>query len=214
MSTVLVPSPIVLKNDVVLLRDVSWDEYCRYRDSDENRGVRMYYADGDLLLMTTGSLHERLSFLSGFALHAWAEVNALAIMCFGRWTLKQDLKQKGLEADNCYYITRLPEVRGKRELDLAVDPPPDLAIEIDVTTSSQHKFGIYAALGIPELWVWKVDRFQPHRLTGGAYKPARSSTELPGFPLSEASGVMLDHVMEDDVTAMQAFRSLFEGRQD
>jgi Uma2 family endonuclease len=212
VSTATLPKSIVLSNDVVLLHDVSWDEYRRYRDSQENRGVRMYYADGDLLLMTTGALHERLSRLISIALLMWADVSEADILSVGHWTLKEDLKQKGLEADDCYYISHLPKVRGKRELDLKTDPPPDLAIEIDVTTHSQHKFGIYAALGVPEVWIWKDDALQPHRLTGGSYEPSSDSHELRGFPFDEASALMLDLVMQDDVTAMRAFRSLFSGQ--
>ncbi|MEM9245654.1 MAG: Uma2 family endonuclease [Cyanobacteria bacterium P01_F01_bin.153] len=64
---------------------------------------------------------------------------------------REDL-QRGLEPDECCYITSEAQVRGKMNIDLTVDPPPDLAIEIDITSSSLNRLEIYASLGIKEVW--------------------------------------------------------------
>jgi Uma2 family endonuclease len=198
------------ENQRVLLHDVPWEQYLRFRDAPSNAGVRMYYADGDLLLMTTGSFHERASRLMSLALLVWAEAEDVQMASVGRWTLQELFKKQGLEADDCYYVTNAERLRGKKELDLAVDPPPDLAIEIDVTTDSQHKLGIYANLGVPEVWVWTDEGFKPHRLMASGYAIVEDSQEFPGFPFEEASDAILDHVMvPDDVTAMRSFRALF-----
>lgn len=134
---------------------------------------------------------------------------AVDFVSLGHWTLKQDLAEKGLEADDCYDITHLPDVRGKQELDLTIDPPPDLAIEIDVTTHSQHRFRIYGALGVPEIWIWKNDQLQPHRLSGGAYKAVPESVELAGCPFPEVSALILNQILEGDLAATRALRNLF-----
>jgi Uma2 family endonuclease len=73
----------------------------------------------------------------------------------GSVTLRRRRRQRGLEPDRCYWIANEAAVRGKSRLDLRVDPPPDLAIEVDVTSSSLDRMSIYAALGVPE--VWRVD---------------------------------------------------------
>ena len=65
---------------------------------------------------------------------------------------KRQLKQKGLEPDECFWIAHAAQIAGVRRLDLRIHPPPDLAIEVDVTNSSLDRMGIYAALGVPEVW--------------------------------------------------------------
>lgn len=191
----------------VMLRGVSWDEYLAYSDDPENEGVRMYYADGGLLLMTTGRLHERISKLLGLMLHHWGVESGQDVMTCGRWTLRRQLEQKGLEADDCYYISHLADVDGKVDVNLEHDPPPDLAIEVDITSHSQHKFGIYAALGVSEIWVWSEDHFAVYRLSkDGTYDEVELSRELPAFPLDVAAKVLLAHHARNDMAVMKAFR--------
>jgi Uma2 family endonuclease len=197
---------LVPRNHVNLLRGVTWEQYLAYRDNPDNDGVRMYYADGELLQMTTGLLHERISHVMSLILVTWAHFSGSRIMGCGRWTLQQELKKKGLEADNCYYSRNLPHIQEKETVDLKVDPPPDLVIEVDITTHSQLKFNIYASLGIPEVWVWEGDRIAAHRLVGNKYELSSESVELPGFPLETAGQFVLEHIRDDDVAVMDAFR--------
>lgn len=211
MSTVAaksrVPSPSVTPvNDYVLLRDVSWERYCELRDSAENRHVRMYYCCGDLLLMTTGALHERIRQLLTLMLAAWCEETNVNLMCFGQWTLQAPATLKGLESDNCYYVSSLSQVEGKDDLNLEVDPPPDFAIEVDVTTNSELKFDIYAAMGIREIWIWDGGRIGVFRLVGERYVLREASSELEGFPLELAAKTVLDHLRSSDTKAIREFK--------
>ncbi len=201
------PAPATLRrqNDVNVLHGVTWEQYRDFREDPRNNGVRMHYAHGDLLLTTTGHLHERISHILSLILLAWAQHSGACIMGFGRWTLQQELKEKGLEADNCDYSRHIPQVQQKETLDLKVDPPPDLAIEIDLTTHSELKFDIYASLGVPEVWVWEENRIAVHHLSEGEYEPAAESAELPGFPLEAAAQFAVDHIRDDDVAVMEAF---------
>ena len=68
--------------------------------------------------------------------------------------LKLPLEKRGLEPDECFYLEHELQMRGKRDFDLSVDPPPDLAIEVDISRSSLNKLSIYADLGVPELWLY------------------------------------------------------------
>jgi Uma2 family endonuclease len=76
----------------------------------------------------------------------------LPVKAGGSTTFRRRRKRRGIEPDDCYWIADEPRVRGKRRIDLRTDPPPDLAIEVDVTSSSLDRMGIYAALGVPEVW--------------------------------------------------------------
>lgn len=201
---------LVPRNNVVLLHGISWEEDCRLRDDPENRGVRMYYGDGELLLMTTGSLHERLSYVLGLLLLVWSEHSDTRVMCFGRWTLKQDLKKKGLEADNCYHVRHVPYIQQKKHLDLTVDPAPDLAIEVDITTHSDLKLAIHAALGVPEVWIWAGSAIDVRRLNEGEYEPQTGSVEVPDFPFDMAASFAVDHLMDDEITVMRTFRETLQ----
>ncbi len=82
-----------------------------------------------------------------------------------------------------FYIQNERAIRGKKRIDLSIDPPPDLAIEIDVTSRTHPS--IYAALGVPELWRFEQGRLQINVLTAGSYEITEVSPNFPGMPLSQ-----------------------------
>jgi Uma2 family endonuclease len=88
-----------------------------------------------------------------------------------------------LEPDECYYIANEPRVRGKDDLDLAVDPPPDLAIEIDISSSSIDQLAIYASLGVPEVWLCRGTAIHVYALQAeGSYERRDRSLAFPFLP--------------------------------
>jgi len=148
MSTVTLPD-----RQYILLHDVSWDDYRSFeRMVDDQPGHRLTYDRGRLEFMTLSHLHESVKML----IH-----DLLVVLCDefdsprkngGQTTFRREDLGKGLEPDQCYYLENEPLVRGKDELDLTADPPPDLVIEIEITRSAIDRLGIFAALGIPEIW--------------------------------------------------------------
>lgn len=90
---------------------------------------------------------------------------------------------KGIEPDNCFYIQNEAIVRGKNRLDLTVDPPPDLALEIDVTSRTHPS--IYEALGVPELWRFEKGKLQINVLREGKYIKCESSQTFQNLLLIE-----------------------------
>ncbi len=80
------------------------------------------------------------------------EVLELEILSLGSTTLSREDLQKGIEPDECYYISNEPVIRDQLDFDFTVDSPPDLAIEIDITSSSLNRLTIYESLGIKEIW--------------------------------------------------------------
>lgn len=136
----------------VTLRDVEWDLYQRLRASDDRRNVRMTYSNGTLEVMSPSRIHERLTQLISRFLEVWAEEHDIEFDCGGSTTMQREDLARGLEPDNSYYIEHAEQMRDRDQLDLLIDPPPDLAIEVDITSSSLGRLPIYAGLGVREVW--------------------------------------------------------------
>src|SRR5690242_6163270 len=118
----------------ICLHNVPWDTYAALRDDLDNRNLRMTYNQGWLQLMSPSKLHERLGGLLGRLIEAWTEQAGIEVQNCRCVTLRRQKHERGLEPDNCFYIEHEPVVRGRDELDLDRDPPPDLAIEVDVAS--------------------------------------------------------------------------------
>jgi Uma2 family endonuclease len=91
--------------------------------------------------------------------------------------------QRGLEADDCFYIENETAIRGKKRIDLDVDPPPDLALEIDIT--ARTRFDTYQILGVKELWRFDGTGLEINVLEAGKYVQVEESPHFLGFPLRE-----------------------------
>ena len=115
---------------------------------------------------------------------------------------------RGLEPDNCYYIEHESAVRDRDEVDLAIDPPPDLAVEVDVTARSIDRMPIYAALGVSELWRWHEDKLHMLRLdSDGQYIEESASRALPGFPCERLTELIKRRTAADETTLIREFRA-------
>jgi Uma2 family endonuclease len=138
-----------------LLENISWSTFeTLLKEIGNRRGYRIAYDNGMLEIMSPLYEHENPKIQSDRFIFILAEELGIEIKSAGSMTLKQEQAKKGIEPDNCYYIQSEPAVRGRQELDLETAPPPDLAIEIDITSTSLNKLAIYSALRIPELWIY------------------------------------------------------------
>jgi len=100
----------------------------------------------------------------------------------GSLTLRRRKKKKGLESDNCYWIQNEHLVRAKKRIYLQKDPPPDVAIEADITRSSLNRMGIYVALKVPEIWRYRRRTLTFHILQAdGKYAVEEQSRAFPGL---------------------------------
>lgn len=88
----------------------------------------------------------------GWMVRTLAEEVGLPCRGGGSVTIRHKPKQRGIEPDRCFWIANAPRMAGRRHRDLRTDPPPDLALEVDVTHSSMDRLDIYATLGVPEIW--------------------------------------------------------------
>lgn len=183
MTAVAVP-PALLQPISPLMRGVSWETYKRLRREQDEAGsnVRITYDRGRMVLVSPTPRHDKWKKLIGQLIEALAAERRVVVSAYGSATWNREDLARGLEADECYYVQHAESVRGKIDLDLAIDPPPDLAVEIEVSYHPLDKQTIYAALGVPELWRYNGERIEVLQLQqGGTYGTARTSAAFPGF---------------------------------
>ncbi len=172
----------------VLLENISWQTYqSLLKDFEEQAGIRLTYDRGKLEIMTPLYPHETYSELIGRFVTALTEELNVEIRSLGSRTCNRQDLARGLEPDKCFYIQNERIVREINQIDLDRYPPPDLAIEIDITSSSINRLDIYAALGVPEVWRYDDNRLIILRLEDGEYKECEIS---PTFPQLTSSEVM------------------------
>lgn len=195
------------------LLSATWETYFSLRDDPDNLRIRMTFDEGRLELMSPSGMHEALSYLIGRLIDLWTLENGIPVRSLRSVTLRRADLRKGLEPDNCYYIQNESAIRGRDELDLELDPPPDLAIEIDVASSSLSRMSIYATLGVPELWRWADEHLEMLQLQSGVYQSVVQSGALKRFPIQLANDLLRRRNEMDETSLVQLFRDSIRHRQ-
>jgi Uma2 family endonuclease len=174
--------------DRVLLRNISWETYKRLLAEVVNvTSRRFFYNEGNLEIMVVYIGHERPNRTLERIAQITAEETGRDFSAAGSTTYKRDDLEKGFEPDSSFYFRHAAEVRDKDELDLATDPPPELIIEVDITSSSLDHFPLYAAIGISEIWRYSGKRVSFHKLEGSAYSVIDESIVLPRMTAAQAT---------------------------
>ncbi len=166
----------------VLLENVTWTELeAILEELGEHRAARIAYDRGTLEIMAPLPEHEDNKEIISDLVKALLEELDIEFRCLGPTTFKNQFMEQGIEPDQCFYIQNEAFIRGKKRLDLTIDPPPDLALEIDVTSRTHPN--IYQALKVPELWRFENGKLQINVLVDGNYVVSQSSLIFPGLPL-------------------------------
>ena len=148
MTATLIQSP-----DRVLLKNISWQTYrSLIKDFEQQPAMRLTYDRGLLEIRMPLDPHETYKKLLGRFVEALTEELGIETRSLGSRTCTREDLARGLEPDQCYYIQNESAVWNKEQIDLRQDPPPDLVIEIDITSSSINRLDIYADIGVPEVW--------------------------------------------------------------
>jgi Uma2 family endonuclease len=168
------------------LHNVDWSTYCKFRDDPANDHLRMTYLDGNLTIMSPHLIHDYESRRILFIVSAVARAWRIRSMVVGTTTLRKEgrteLQGAGKEPDEGFYLgDDVARIRGKTMLDLSIDPPPNLALEVDNTVDSEPALPTYARIGVPEVWRFDaVDRtLWFGRLIGDHYEEVTRSVSLP-----------------------------------
>lgn len=166
----------------VLLQNITWTELeAILEELGEHRAARIAYDQGMLEIMAPLPEHEFDKEIISDLVKALLEELDIEFLSLGSTTFKNQFMEKGIEPDQCFYIKNEALVRGKKQLDLAIDPPPDLALEIDITSRTHPN--IYQALQVPELWRFENGKLQINVLVDGNYVVSQSSLNFPSLPL-------------------------------
>lgn len=174
----------------VLLRSISWQTYETLVGNSDRTGRLMTYDLGVLEIMSPSMAHELDKSLLGRLVERYSEEMGIDIATTASTTFKRKDLKRGFEADESYYIQNERAVRGKREIDLAIDPPPDLVIEIEMTRSAINKLALLASIGVPEVWRYDGNRLWIGRIDGDGYEMISASDVLQGFPVVDAVGTL------------------------
>jgi Uma2 family endonuclease len=173
----------------VILEGVSWETYESLLADHLDRSVpRFAYDRGVLEVMSPSVTHEMHNYNIALLVEVLAEELGFDVVGTGSTTFRREDLQRGFEPDSSFYVQNEARIRGKTEIDLAVDPPPDLLIEIDISRSSLDKLPIYAQLGIPEVWRHDGTKLLILRLEGAGYVEDADSGVLPPLTGTVLSG--------------------------
>jgi Uma2 family endonuclease len=189
----------------VLFDNISWDAYEKLVDSMGESQVRLTYDNGDLEIMTLSLRHERFGGWLGRLIEMLTFELDRPICSGGSTTLKRKLKKKGLEPDECYWLEHAEQMLGKKKFNPRQDPPPDLAVEINISHSSLKRLPIYAAFKIPEIWRFDGSHLRVYRLGQGKYRQVKSSPAFPFLPLDRMEEWIRQGADQDETTLLKSF---------
>ena len=184
MTTLLRISQIeTLAGQSTVLHDIDWQQFeSILQDLGEKRRSRIAYLNGVLEIVMPLPEREKIKVLIRDFVQVLMDEMEIDFEGFGSTTFKRVDKLAGLEPDDCFYIQNNVAMRGIRKLDMTIDPPPDLAIEVDVT--SKTKFDVYRVLGVPELWLYD-QTLKIYILRDGEYIESELSPIFGDIPIRD-----------------------------
>ena len=185
----------------LLIHHVTWEQYeTLLTDLGEERCIpRINYCNGTLELMSPLPAHERPHRIIAYIVTSILDAQDRAWEDFGSTTFKQP-KRAGLEPDTCFYIQNAERVKGVMRMDMTKAPPPDLAIEADVT--SKTTLDAYAMVQVPEVWIYDGDCLTIHLLQSGRYQPSTTSAVFPNLPIPTWIPPLVQQALTTGTSAM------------
>jgi Uma2 family endonuclease len=176
------------------------------RQELSDRRLRLTYNRGNLEIMSPSPEHERFKKVSGRFVETMAEELNISIEPLGSTTFKRS-QLSGAEPDECFYITNIAAVRGKKRLDLTADPAPDLVVEIDVTNSSHNRLQVYADLGVAEVWIYNGESLTIQQLSNGIYITPATSQFFGNISIPEIAKFLQQAETMDYLELVKLFRT-------
>ena len=198
---------MVSSDGSVVLHGISWKMYRRLRKMPENYNIRMTYDRGELEFMSPSPLHEGIATLLGDLISVWRAEHHIPVRSCRTMTIRRSMLERGFEPDNCYYVQHEPQMWNKKKINFKSDPPPDLAIEVEITRKLLNKMAIYASFRVPELWCWSGNTLKVLELSKeGEYVARETSVCLPTFPIAKAVEILRQLGKEHETTLILSFR--------
>ena len=201
------PGP--LGREHIVLEGISWGTYRSLRTECDRLHLKMTFDRGTLEIMPPLPDHAVITRFIDQVIGITCDLLRIPLVGYRDTTWQREALSRGLEADDCYYIRHaaLADQRGT-DIDLDRDPPPDLAVETDITRSSVDKESVYAKLGVPELWRWDHGRLHVRVLGAeGRYADVERSVALPMLPPNVVEQFVLQRLRDGEWRAKEAFRA-------
>lgn len=184
----------------ITIPNLSWEDFEQILiDLGEKRSSRITYYKGTLEIMSPLALHERAHRIIADIIKTILDIQGRDWEDFGSTTLKRP-KIAGIEPDTCFYIQNAQQVQGCTNLDLKQYPPPDLAIEADVT--SKTTLEVYEAMGVPEVWIYQNQQLKIYLLNNQSYTEIMDSPTFPDFPLTELIPQLVQKAINEGTSRM------------
>jgi Uma2 family endonuclease len=199
MFALVSPEKIQLPPGSVVRMPATWQEYqnlCQQRG--DGSIPRLKYRHGEVLLMSPLPIHGRDAHLIANIVITLLDRNGQEYDAFTPVTMTLP-EVSGIEPDYCFYIDNWPAVSGKKRIDWQQDPPPDLVIEIDVTSYSD--VGDYLPYRVPEVWLFKNQQLLIYQLQGEDYQLQTQSLYFPDFDLQNAIACCVQIAYERNTSA-------------
>ncbi len=191
-----------------LIHDLNWAGFLKLLDLFEDCGPRMAYLNGTVELMTTGLRHERFKKILGRMIEYVLMELGIPSSALGSMTFKKQSIEHGVEPDECYYIASVDRLDDETEIDLEVVPPPDLVIEVEITSPLLEKLSIYAGLGVPELWRYDGRTFTLLLLqSDGKYGVSSRSRAFPFLPMDVFARFLGEYTPKQESQWSMAYRT-------
>jgi Uma2 family endonuclease len=211
MATLVQISQIeTLSGQSTVLHDIDWQQFeAILEDLGETRAARITYLDGILEIQMPLPEHEKVKILICYFVQTLLDEMQIDFEPFGSTTFKRRDKLAGLEPDDCFYIQNHVVMRGVRKLDLTIDPPPDLAIEVDLT--SKTKLEVYQAIAVPEVWIYLDRRLKIYILSDGKYLESQFSPIFGNLPIADIIPQFVEQSLQEGRSAaIRSFRAWVE----
>ncbi|MGB5771706.1 MAG: Uma2 family endonuclease [Crocosphaera sp.] len=168
----------------LLLKELNWQKFeAILSELGEKRASRLSYSNGLLEIMVPLPEHEKDKEIISYMVQFLLEALNINFEPLGSTTFKNERMNQAVEPDACFYIQNYQAVIGKNRLNLEIDPPPDLVIEIDIT--SRTHLDNYRLLGVRELWRYTQSGLQINLLQKGEYIESLTSPNFPNIPIVE-----------------------------
>ncbi len=169
----------------VIVRHQTWADYeellLRRQDKAAVK-VRYDARTQEIRIMAPRPEHGNFSDVLGDLVKSLLRHTGQEWQSFDPITLKR-LGEAGLEPDKCFYIKNRETILGKKRIELPADPPPDLVLEIDITSSSHPEE--YEPFRVPELWIYREDALCVFVFDGEHYRESSDSPIFPGIPVRQ-----------------------------
>jgi Uma2 family endonuclease len=205
---------LIQPTEIIHLSGISWQTYENLlTELSVNRRLRLTYNRGTLEIMVPSPEHESYKTIVGRFVETLAEELEIRIKPLGSTTFKYP-ELSGAEPDECFYIKNIKFIKGKKRINLQQDPPPDLVVETDITSSSKNRFQVYADMGVPEIWRYDGTIFSINILRNDKYIAVEQSLAFPNLPLTEIADFLQQAEDKDYLELVRDFREWVRSKID